>query len=124
MHAKIIVVDGKKAFVGSENISAQSLDQNRELGIIVSDANVLSRLQTTFQKDWAISQSVLRHQQHLKAIFVGTLMVKKRGRCPPCISTLFAVSPTFSPPVDILTFDGYSTANSPGLQTKQIRIEM
>ena len=44
--------------VGSENISAQSLDQNRELGIIVSDANVLSRLQTTFQKDWAISQSV------------------------------------------------------------------
>jgi cardiolipin synthase len=58
MHAKIIVVDGKEAFVGSENISAQSLDQNRELGIIVSDANVLSRLQTTFQKDWAISQSV------------------------------------------------------------------
>ena len=27
MHAKIIVVDNKVAFVGSENISAQSLDQ-------------------------------------------------------------------------------------------------
>ena len=31
MHAKIIVVDNKVAFVGSENISAQSLDQNGAL---------------------------------------------------------------------------------------------
>lgn len=30
MHAKIIVVDGREAFVGSENISAQSLDQFSE----------------------------------------------------------------------------------------------
>lgn len=58
MHAKIIVVDGKTAFVGSENISAQSLDRNRELGIIVSDTGVLSTLQSTFQKDWTISHSV------------------------------------------------------------------
>src|SRR5437660_4246980 len=44
MHAKIIVVDNKVAFVGSENISAQSLDQNRELGIIVSDPSALNTL--------------------------------------------------------------------------------
>jgi len=58
MHAKIIVVDGKIAFVGSENISTQSLDQNRELGIIVSDAGVLNTLQQTFQEDWGVSRSV------------------------------------------------------------------
>src|SRR5579884_2380136 len=58
MHAKIIVVDGKTAFVGSENISSESLDQNRELGIIVSDAGVLNTLQSTFQYDWSVSQSV------------------------------------------------------------------
>jgi cardiolipin synthase len=58
MHAKIIIVDGKTAFVGSENISTQSLDRNRELGIIVSDANVLHTLQQTFQQDWSDSQSV------------------------------------------------------------------
>jgi cardiolipin synthase A/B len=58
MHAKIIVIDGKEAFVGSENISAQSLDQNRELGIIVSDGNVLNTLQQTFQTDWGESQGV------------------------------------------------------------------
>ena len=58
MHAKIIVVDGQKAFVGSENISSQSLDENRELGIIVSDQGVLHTLQQTFQYDWSNSQSV------------------------------------------------------------------
>ena len=58
MHAKIIVVDGRKAFVGSENISTQSLDKNRELGIIVADGGVLNTLQQTFQQDWGDSQSV------------------------------------------------------------------
>ncbi|MBV9021381.1 MAG: hypothetical protein JOZ71_11760 [Ktedonobacteraceae bacterium] len=58
MHAKIIVVDGQRAFVGSENISTQSLDKNRELGIIVSDSNVLTTLEQTFQRDWSDSQIV------------------------------------------------------------------
>ena len=58
MHAKMMVVDGQKAFVGSENISTQSLDQNRELGIIVSDQGVLHTLQQTFQQDWGVSQGV------------------------------------------------------------------
>ncbi len=59
MHAKIIVVDGQEAFVGSENISSQSLDQNRELGIIVSDQGVLNTLQQTFQGDWGIRKGFL-----------------------------------------------------------------
>lgn len=57
MHAKIIVVDQKKAFIGSENISTASLDQNRELGIVVSDTTVLNSLQQTFQTDWTASQA-------------------------------------------------------------------
>jgi phosphatidylserine/phosphatidylglycerophosphate/cardiolipin synthase-like enzyme len=58
MHAKIIVVDGQKAFVGSENISTQSLDKNRELGILVSDGGVMHTLEQTFQQDWGDSQGV------------------------------------------------------------------
>jgi len=57
MHAKIIVVDGHIAFVGSENISTASLERNRELGIIVSDPTVLNTLQQTFQQDWNDSQN-------------------------------------------------------------------
>lgn len=52
MHAKILVVDKTQAFVGSENISTASLDKNRELGILVSDQQVLATLQQTFQEDW------------------------------------------------------------------------
>lgn len=58
MHAKLMIVDGKEAFVGSENISTQSLDQNRELGIIVADQGVLHTLGQTFQTDWGQSVTV------------------------------------------------------------------
>lgn len=58
MHAKIIVVDRQKAFVGSENISTASLEKNRELGIIAADQNVINTLQQTFQQDWGDSQNV------------------------------------------------------------------
>ena len=57
MHAKIIIVDQQKAFVGSENISTSSFDKNRELGIVVSDASVLIALQQTFQQDWTTSKA-------------------------------------------------------------------
>jgi phosphatidylserine/phosphatidylglycerophosphate/cardiolipin synthase-like enzyme len=58
MHAKIIIVDGQKAFVGSENISTASLNRNRELGIVVSDSGVLTTLSQTFQADWSDSHTV------------------------------------------------------------------
>ena len=57
MHAKIIIVDGQRAFVGSENISTASLNRNRELGIVVSDQSVLTTLSQTFQQDWSDSRS-------------------------------------------------------------------
>lgn len=52
IHAKVIIQDGTRAFVGSENFSSTSLEQNRELGIIVSDAPVVSALSKTFATDW------------------------------------------------------------------------
>jgi phosphatidylserine/phosphatidylglycerophosphate/cardiolipin synthase-like enzyme len=58
MHAKMMVADGTRAYVGSENFSSQSLDNNRELGLLMSDQNVLSTLEQTFQSDWSVSQSV------------------------------------------------------------------
>jgi cardiolipin synthase len=57
MHAKMMVVDGTKAFVGSENISTTSLTKNRELGILISDTSVISTLQSTFQSDLNNSQA-------------------------------------------------------------------
>lgn len=53
VHAKLIVADGASAFVGSENFSPSSLDQNREAGLVVSSADAdVSRITAAFQSDW------------------------------------------------------------------------
>jgi cardiolipin synthase A/B len=57
MHAKLIVADGARAFVGSENFSATSLDANRELGILIADRQALVTLTTTFGVDWSASMA-------------------------------------------------------------------
>lgn len=52
MHAKLIIVDSTKAYVGSINFTPNSLDKNREIGIIIADTNAIQILQETFQEDW------------------------------------------------------------------------
>jgi PLD-like domain/Putative Ig domain len=57
IHAKTIIADdgtsAQKAFAGSENFSSNSLNDNRELGLIVSDAGVVNGLETTFDGDFS-----------------------------------------------------------------------
>lgn len=57
-HAKMILADYGKdkqiAYVGSVNFSENSLDKNRELGILSSDITTLDELQQIFNEDWKI----------------------------------------------------------------------
>lgn len=53
LHTKVLVADGKQAYVGSENLSYTSLDKNREVGVIVTEQSSLDPLTQTFEKDWA-----------------------------------------------------------------------
>jgi len=55
VHAKVFLVDGVRGFVGSENISTNSLDNNRELGIIFEDDDSVERLAAQFEADWAVA---------------------------------------------------------------------
>ncbi len=61
VHAKTIIADygtsAQKAFVGSENLTSNSLNDNRELGLIVSDAGVVDGLETTFDGDFSGSSA-------------------------------------------------------------------
>ncbi|HEY9854695.1 MAG TPA: phospholipase D-like domain-containing protein [Stenomitos sp.] len=52
MHAKMIAVDGERAYVGSENLTSNSLDNNREVGIILQDKTLVGTLMQTAAKDW------------------------------------------------------------------------
>jgi phosphatidylserine/phosphatidylglycerophosphate/cardiolipin synthase-like enzyme len=52
VHAKAIVADSSRVFVGSENFSATSLDANREAGIIRGDRAIAGVIERTFSSDW------------------------------------------------------------------------
>jgi cardiolipin synthase len=52
IHAKVVIADGRRAFVGSENMSVTSLDRNRELGILLTGSAV-AQLRSVFASDWA-----------------------------------------------------------------------
>ncbi len=53
IHAKMVWVDGKEDFIGSENFSQASLTRNRELGIVLTDPAILSAIHHTFDADFA-----------------------------------------------------------------------
>src|SRR6202522_4437910 len=57
IHAKTVIADygysTAKAFVGSENFSSGSLNDNRELGMITTDSGVVTGLETTFAADFS-----------------------------------------------------------------------
>jgi cardiolipin synthase A/B len=61
LHARVIIRDGKQAFVGSQSLRKVELDQRREIGIIVGGAKVVSGLIDVFQDDWrtSVSEAVL-----------------------------------------------------------------
>ena len=52
IHAKAIVADGGTAYVGSENFSNASLNENRELGMITTNSSIVSSVNSTLTKDF------------------------------------------------------------------------
>jgi phosphatidylserine/phosphatidylglycerophosphate/cardiolipin synthase-like enzyme len=53
IHAKALIVDGTAAWIGSQNFTANSLDNNREIGTFVNDAPSLARIVRAFEADVA-----------------------------------------------------------------------
>jgi len=56
LHAKAMVVDGATTYLGSVNFTRASLDDNRELGLLLGDASVAARVAATLDTDWNSSQ--------------------------------------------------------------------
>jgi phosphatidylserine/phosphatidylglycerophosphate/cardiolipin synthase-like enzyme len=52
IHAKAVVVDNSKCFIGSVNLTDNSFDNNREVGIITTDPQIISSLRATFFSDF------------------------------------------------------------------------
>lgn len=52
LHAKLIVVDDEAAYLGSINLTSNSMDNNREMGAIIHDPAIVARLNKTAEQDW------------------------------------------------------------------------
>jgi phosphatidylserine/phosphatidylglycerophosphate/cardiolipin synthase-like enzyme len=56
LHAKCIVVDTLRFFIGSQNLRAVSLDRRREVGIIIEDDPIARKIERIFDEDWATAE--------------------------------------------------------------------
>lgn len=52
MHAKIIVVDDRVAYLGSENFSVSSLRYSREVGVALTSPKTVRGLAAVYSRDW------------------------------------------------------------------------
>ncbi len=52
LHAKMLLADGKRAIVGSINLTPGSFDSRRELAIETAESSVIDRLHKTSHHDW------------------------------------------------------------------------
>lgn len=57
IHAKLIRADGRTVFIGSQNLSRQSLTYNRELGIVTQNPQIAASVGRTFDSDFNAAQS-------------------------------------------------------------------
>jgi phosphatidylserine/phosphatidylglycerophosphate/cardiolipin synthase-like enzyme len=57
-HSKLVIVDGKKALLGSINFSKSALNDNREADAIIEGSGV-SELNAVFEQDWAKASKAL-----------------------------------------------------------------
>jgi cardiolipin synthase len=55
LHARAIVRDGTRAFVGSQSLRKEELDNRREVGLLISNPSVARSLLKVFDADWEAS---------------------------------------------------------------------
>ena len=57
LHIRAIVRDGKRAFMGSQSLRRLELEKRREVGIVITDEEVVAHMQQIFEEDWAQTDS-------------------------------------------------------------------
>ena len=62
IHAKYLLVDGKQAFVGSQNFDWRALEHIHETGLRITDETVVGQVQAIFEQDWQ-AQAALADKQ-------------------------------------------------------------
>lgn len=52
LHAKVIIVDHSRVFIGSHNLTTNAIENNREMGIILDNApHIIQQIESDFIQD-------------------------------------------------------------------------
>ncbi len=62
IHAKVMIIDDKRAVLGSINFTRASINNNRELAVITQDPKVINILIKTFNQDWGGTTILEKHE--------------------------------------------------------------
>src|SRR3954464_5362222 len=57
LHIRAIIRDGRRAFLGSQSLRRLELEKRREVGIIITDEDVVAQMKEIFEQDWAETDS-------------------------------------------------------------------
>ena len=52
LHARAMVRDGNAVFLGSQSLRKSELDSRREIGIMVTDSRIATKVRRVFEEDW------------------------------------------------------------------------
>jgi cardiolipin synthase A/B len=55
LHVRMIVQDGRRAFIGSQSLRKLELDHRREVGLIVDEKKPVLEMMKVFEADWALT---------------------------------------------------------------------
>jgi phosphatidylserine/phosphatidylglycerophosphate/cardiolipin synthase-like enzyme len=63
LHVRAIMRDGTRAFVGSQSLRKLELDARREVGVIVTEARIVRKMQDVFEADWQHSPATSKEEK-------------------------------------------------------------
>jgi len=58
--------DGRRAFLGSQSMRKLELDKRREIGIVITDENVIRQMEEVFTDDWRQTDSGAKERKKEK----------------------------------------------------------
>ena len=90
LHAKYFLVDGREAYLGSQNFDWRSLQHIQELGVRFRQPDAVRALQDIYELDWALAAGTARPKpssayefpQHTRDGAEVTLLASPRGFLP------------------------------------------
>lgn len=62
LHAKTIQIDGQEVYIGSINLTKNSMDGNREIGLLVNDTTINSQMDALWKSDWSKAVEPSKYQ--------------------------------------------------------------